>query len=115
ALAAGSPGPAAGSPVSAYGLRAGLPGDLYTFKNLGRAPPAQTRKQVIHTDFHGENLLTSGGRITGILDFGDALAGPVAMDVGVAACYQLGTGPDLLTPALDVVAGYHAPDPRRPA
>ena len=48
--------------------------------------------QVIHTDFHGENLLTDGARVTGILDFGDALTGPVAMDVGVAACYQLGVG-----------------------
>ena len=88
--------------------------------------------QVIHTDFHGENLLTDGGRVTGILDFGDALNGPVAMDVGVAACYQLGaSGPggvpgahgatgasrdsgasrdDLLAPAIDVVAGYHAVD-----
>jgi Ser/Thr protein kinase RdoA (MazF antagonist) len=72
--------------------------------------------QVIHTDFHGENLLTDdgGARVTGILDFGDALTGPVAMDVGVAACYQLGVGgpgSDLLGPALDVVAGYHAADP----
>ncbi len=66
--------------------------------------------QVIHTDFHGENLLTDGGRVTGILDFGDALAGPVAMDVGVAACYQLG-GDDVLAPAVDVVAGYHTADP----
>jgi hydroxylysine kinase len=66
--------------------------------------------QVIHTDFHGENLLADGERVTGILDFGDALAGPVAMDVGVAACYQLGDG-DLLAPAVDVVAGYHAADP----
>ena len=55
--------------------------------------------------------------MTGILDFGDALTGPVAMDVGVAACYQLGAaaaaraGRDLLAPALDVVAGYHAVDP----
>jgi hydroxylysine kinase len=76
--------------------------------------------QVIHTDFHGENLLTDGSRVTGILDFGDALTGPVAMDVGVAACYQLGaggpggscgSGGDLLAPALDVVGGYHAVDP----
>ena len=72
--------------------------------------------QVIHTDFHGENLLTDGARVTGILDFGDALTGPVAMDVGVAACYQLGAGGsagpggDLLAPALDVVRGYHAVD-----
>jgi hydroxylysine kinase len=70
--------------------------------------------QVVHTDFHGENLLTDGARVTGILDFGDALAGPVAMDVGVAACYQLGVGgpaDDLLAPAVDLVAGYHAVDP----
>jgi hydroxylysine kinase len=70
--------------------------------------------QVIHTDFHGENLLTDGARVTGILDFGDALTGPVAMDVGVAACYQLGAdgpGADLLAPALEVVRGYHAVDP----
>jgi hydroxylysine kinase len=70
--------------------------------------------QVVHTDFHGENLLTDGARVTGILDFGDALTGPVPMDVGVAACYQLGVGgpgEDLLTPALDVVAGYHSVDP----
>jgi Ser/Thr protein kinase RdoA (MazF antagonist) len=75
--------------------------------------------QVIHTDFHGENLLCDGARITGILDFGDALTGPVAMDVAVAACYQLGRSPgdqgaggsDALRPALDVVAGYHGVDP----
>jgi hydroxylysine kinase len=86
------------------------------------APRLETAAtQVIHTDFHGENLLTDGGRVTGILDFGDALTGPVAMDVGVAACYQLGAtgpgrggaadGPDLLGPALDVVRGYHSIDP----
>jgi hydroxylysine kinase len=73
--------------------------------------------QVIHTDFHGENLITDGVRVTGVLDFGDGLTGPVAMDVGVAACYQLGAGgsggpgEDLLAPALDVVGGYHAVDP----
>jgi Ser/Thr protein kinase RdoA (MazF antagonist) len=58
-----------------------------------------------------------------VLDFGDSLIGPVAMDVAVAACYQLGAGSDragsdragLLEPALDVVAGYHAVDPLRPA
>ena len=72
--------------------------------------------QVIHTDFHGENLLVSadGAAVCGVLDFGDSLTGPVAMDVAVAACYQLGAhGPDFLAAALDVVAGYHAIDPLR--
>src|SRR5215469_970514 len=75
--------------------------------------------QVIHGDFHGENLLVAadGVTIAGVLDFGDSLTGPVAMDVAVAACYQLGAqdGTDLLSPALDVVVGYHAVDPLRPA
>jgi Ser/Thr protein kinase RdoA (MazF antagonist) len=100
-----------GHPLPDGGLRAGLVGCLDHFDAVVRPALAATGKQVIHTDFHGENLLTDGDRITGILDFGDALAGPVAMDVGVAACYQLGTGADLLTPALDVIAGYHATDP----
>jgi Ser/Thr protein kinase RdoA (MazF antagonist) len=71
------------------------------------------RKQVIHTDFHGDNLLVDdqATTVTGILDFGDSLAGPVAMDVGVAACYQFGGAPDPLEPSLEVVAGYHAADP----
>jgi Ser/Thr protein kinase RdoA (MazF antagonist) len=95
----------------AAGVRGALDDCLDRFDGLVRPALSGTPAQVIHTDFHGENLLTDGQRVTGILDFGDALAGPVAMDVGVAACYQLGTGPGLLAPALDVVAGYHAVDP----
>jgi hydroxylysine kinase len=76
-----------------------------------RLPSART--QVIHTDFHGDNLLVDNRmtEVTGVLDFGDSLAGPVAMDVAVAACYQFGGAPDPLAPALDVLAGYHAVDP----
>jgi Ser/Thr protein kinase RdoA (MazF antagonist) len=92
-------------------VRAALTDCLDRFDSHVRPRLTQTRAQVIHTDFHGENLLTDGRRITGVLDFGDALSGPVAMDVGVAACYQLGTAPGLLAPALDLVAGYHAVQP----
>lgn len=95
----------------AAGLRRGLDDCLDRFNSLVRPQLAETAVQVIHTDFHGHNLLTDGTQITGILDFGDALTGPVAMDIGVAACYQLGSGADPLRPALDVVAGYHAVDP----
>jgi hydroxylysine kinase len=93
------------------GLRAALEDCLDRFDAMVRPALAAARTQVIHTDFHGDNLLTDGHRITGILDFGDALCGPVAMDVGTAVCYQLGTGSRVLRPALDVVAGYHAVDP----
>ena len=93
------------------GLRSTLEDCLDRFDVVVRPVLAVTETQVIHTDFHGDNLLTDGSRVTGILDFGDALAGPVAMDVGVAACYQLGPGPGPLAPAVDVIAGYHAGDP----
>jgi len=102
----------------ADGLWVAIERCLDRFDAVVRPRLADTATQVIHADFHGENLLTDGGRVTGILDFGDALAGPVAMDVGIAACYQLGAcghagagDDDLLLPAIDVVAGYQAVDP----
>jgi hydroxylysine kinase len=101
----------AGAAVPAGGLRAALTDCLDRFDRHVRPRLARTPVQVIHTDFHGENLLTDGQRITGVLDFGDALTGPVAMDVGVAACYQLGPAPDVLAPAVDLVTGYHAVEP----
>ncbi|HTZ25876.1 MAG TPA: phosphotransferase, partial [Streptosporangiaceae bacterium] len=74
--------------------------DRFEAQVLPRLADPATRRQVIHTDFHGDNLLVDGDRVTGVLDFGDSLAGPVAMDVGVAACYQFGAdaGTDPLIP-----------------
>ena len=111
-------------------LLAGLPGQLpgmdqraalvscldrFEARVLPRLADPAVRRQVIHTDFHGDNLLVDADRVTGVLDFGDSLAGPVVMDVGVAACYQFGGGgADPLAPALDVIAGYHAADPLGP-
>jgi hydroxylysine kinase len=98
--------------------RAALVGclDRFEARVLPRLADPETCRQVIHTDFHGDNLLADADRVTGVLDFGDSLAGPVTMDVGVAACYQFGAaaGTDPLTPALDVIAGYHAVDPLGP-
>jgi Ser/Thr protein kinase RdoA (MazF antagonist) len=110
-------GPGAGPGVDAR-LRGQLLAVLDRFEHAVRPALAGIPVQVIHADFHGDNLLADSGRITGVLDFGDSLIGPVAMDVAVAACYQLGAGSgsaSLLDPALDVVAGYHAVDPLRPA
>lgn len=111
-------------PGLAPGLRGRLAAALDRFESVVRPALASAPVQVIHTDFHGDNLLAwdDGSAVRGVLDFGDSLVGPVAQDVAVAACYQLGAGgaasgerTDLLAPALDVVAGYHAADPLRPA
>ena len=111
-------------PGVAPGLRGRLAATLDRAQTVVRPALAGVPVQVIHADFHGDNLLASddGRAVRGVLDFGDSLIGPVAQDVAVAACYQLGAdgtadggSTDLLAPALDVVAGYHAADPLRPA
>ena len=54
--------------------RGGLADCLDRFEAVVAPRLAGRASQVIHTDFHGENLLTDGSRVTGVLDFGDALA-----------------------------------------
>ncbi|MDN3310171.1 phosphotransferase [Microbacterium oryzae] len=43
--------------------------------------------QVIHADFNLSNLLVHDGRLSGIIDFGDAVRAPRIFDVAVTAAY----------------------------
>jgi hydroxylysine kinase len=74
---------------------------------------ARQRRQLVHNDFHMDNVLISddGTTVAGILDFGDMTVTALANDVAIAAAYQLSTASDLLGPALDLIAGYHAVTP----
>src|SRR4051794_38860759 len=58
-------------------LRGQLLAALDRFDDAVRPALADTPVQVIHTDFHGDNLLADSRRLTGVLDFGDSLIGPV--------------------------------------
>jgi Ser/Thr protein kinase RdoA (MazF antagonist) len=74
------------------------------------------RKQVIHQDFHLDNVLIDPEDpdiLTGILDFGDALYSPLVCDLGVACAYQLADGADPLAGILPMVQGYHRVLPLR--
>jgi len=74
------------------------------------------RHQVIHQDFHLDNVLVDPDdpdRITGILDFGDALHSALVCDLAVACAYQLADGQDPLAGILPMVAGYHQVLPLR--
>ena len=56
-----------------------------------RAAPARRRDARSFTPTStATTCWPTADRVTGVLDFGDSLAGPVAMDVAVAACYQFG-------------------------
>jgi Ser/Thr protein kinase RdoA (MazF antagonist) len=71
-------------------------------------------RQVIHCDFNPHNILVDEGdheRISGVLDFGDALMAPRVNDVAIAASYHLAAGDGSLTAAADLISGYHARNP----
>jgi hydroxylysine kinase len=73
---------------------------------------AALRTQLVHNDFNVDNILIDDGAVSGILDFGDMTVTALANDVAIAACYHLGQdGEDLIEPALDLIAGYHATTP----
>lgn len=70
----------------------------------------QLRRQVIHSDLHADNVLADGGRISGIIDFGDMLDAPLVAEVAVAAAYLRPTTEqsDVLALVGPFVAGYHS-------
>jgi hydroxylysine kinase len=78
-------------------------------------PPrlAAQRTQLVHNDFSPDNTLISAdaSRVCGIIDFGDVTVTALVNDVAIAATYQLSDEADLLGPALDLIAGYHAATP----
>jgi 4-aminobutyrate aminotransferase-like enzyme/Ser/Thr protein kinase RdoA (MazF antagonist) len=69
------------------------------------------RAQVIYNDLNPSNILVSESdsrEVTGIVDFGDTVHGPLICDVAVAAAYQIASGDDPLSGVLDFVSAYHA-------
>lgn len=70
---------------------------------------ARLRRQMIHNDLSGDNVLVAedGVTVAGILDFGDAVVTQLINDLAVAATNQLAPDDDPLAPALDFVRGYH--------
>lgn len=48
---------------------------------LERAPAEEPAETICHGDFHPYNILTENGRVTGVIDWPNALVGPAAFDV----------------------------------
>ena len=91
-----------------------LPGEQLSRLAAGLPPRlAAQRTQLVHNDFSPDNTLISAdaSRVCGIIDFGDVTVTALVNDVAIAATYQLSDEPDLLAPALDLIAGYHATTP----
>ncbi|MBA5601466.1 phosphotransferase [Pectobacterium aroidearum] len=82
------------------------------------APELMTlRRQVIHNDLNPHNVLVDGAsptRVTGIIDFGDAVFAPLICEVATALAYQVGDGADLLEHVVPFIAAYHQYRPLAP-
>lgn len=65
-------------------------------------------QQFIHGDAHNENILVEGGRVTGLLDFGDCGFNPTICELAICLPYLMMACDHPLEIAASVVAGYHA-------
>lgn len=86
-------------------------------KRFAAVEPAlsKLRRQVLHNDFSKSNLLVDPAnpeRLTGVIDFGDAVRTAIAVDVSTALLNQLprdlgdDLDRDIFAPGRDVLAGY---------
>ena len=67
---------------------------------------------VIHNDGNDHNVLVADdGTVSGILDFGDMIAGPVVVDVANLVAYAMLGKREPVRAAAAVVAGYHEERP----
>jgi 4-aminobutyrate aminotransferase-like enzyme/Ser/Thr protein kinase RdoA (MazF antagonist) len=63
---------------------------------------------LIHGDLNDDNLMVEEGRLTGLLDFGDALHNPLVNDLAIALAYVLLDEPEPWAAGAAIVAAYHA-------
>ena len=66
-------------------------------------------RQVIHNDGHSGNIMCSPdspAKVTGIIDFGDLIAGPVIVDLAVCLNSMLERNADILGTTSAMLAGY---------
>lgn len=62
--------------------------------------------QFIHGDMNRENILVSGDRVTGLVDFGDCGFNPTVCDLAICLAYIMMNGEDFLQTAAIVTRGY---------
>jgi Ser/Thr protein kinase RdoA (MazF antagonist) len=66
--------------------------------------------QVIHNDANPQNVLVASDapdRISGVIDFGDAVHGPVVQELAVAIAYQQLAGAPPFQAAVEICRGFH--------
>jgi hydroxylysine kinase len=88
--------------------------DRWTRHIAPRITAPGVRRQMIHNDFNPCNLLMQGTQVTGVIDFGDAIAAPLVSDPGTAMAYLLEETADPVDQMIDLLRIYHATMPLHP-
>jgi hydroxylysine kinase len=84
---------------------------LTAFETNAKPVLSKLRAQVIHNDLNFYNVLVDpieNDRLAGILDFGDMVLSPLAVDVAVGASYHMNTTGDPWGAVAEFVSAYHA-------
>jgi Ser/Thr protein kinase RdoA (MazF antagonist) len=68
---------------------------------------AALRHSVIHGDANDYNVIVGGGRMVGLLDFGDMLYTATVCDLAIALAYSLLDEREPLTAAARIIGAYH--------
>ncbi|GAA4280697.1 aminotransferase class III-fold pyridoxal phosphate-dependent enzyme [Gaetbulibacter aestuarii] len=72
---------------------------------------SKLRKGIVHNDLNDHNLVVSSDlknpKLSGIIDFGDAIYTQIINDVAITCTYAIMEHPDPLEAALSVIQGYH--------
>lgn len=95
-------------------LRSAIAACLDDFDTRVQPALPELRRQVIHSDLHGDNVLAGGDHqnaIAGVIDFGDMLRAPLIMEVAVAASYLRSEERDALSLIIPFVVAYHSVTP----
>jgi Ser/Thr protein kinase RdoA (MazF antagonist) len=66
------------------------------------------RHGVIHGDANDHNVLVRGGRVVGLIDFGDIVHSALACELAIGLAYAMQRQPRPLEAAARVVRSYHA-------
>ena len=71
----------------------------------------QLRHGVIHGDANDHNVLVEGGRMAGLLDFGDMTYSAAVCELAIALAYAMLREPEPLAAARCLIRGYHRRHP----
>ncbi len=65
------------------------------------------RHSILHNDSHEWNILTENNLVSGAIDFGDTVYGPLVQEIAITVCYAMMASQDPWKVAATILRSYH--------